>query len=771
MTRRMLINARNAAELRVAITSDKILDDFKVDVAERGLTRGNIYFGQISNIQPSLNAAFIDYGAERNGFLTIQDVVKDAFYKPHKGRGRPRIEDVLEEGRPTVVQVTREPEGSKGAALTTNLTLAGRYLVLTPFDKTRGVSRKVDNDDDRKKLKKLANALDVPDGSGVIVRTNALDQTKTTLNRDLNALLRLWKRISTEARKAKGGKRLLYSDQDIVLQALRDYLDSSIAEVIVDEEEAFNKAQEYMRAFMPRSRTKLVKYEERVPLFSRFDIEPQIEGIYERSAGLRSGGSIVIDPTEALTAIDVNSGRSTRASSQEETALNTNLEAAAEVARQLRLRDIGGLVVVDFIDMRNRRSQRSVEKALIDGLKPDKARATVGRISPNGLIEINRQRIQQAVGLRTQRPCPTCAGTGRIPSVEILGLRLLREVHAGFADGSMGRVKILLHPETGDSFQNLQRRELAAIEQEYDVRIEIRHSHRLGRGEREIEWSARSRTGARSSAIVRKRDPKAASLMDAATEAPRRRKTRRKSKPSEGQSEELEPQTEALDQDESDASESRGTSTRKRRRTRGGRGRSRRSRSAASERTKEDGESSGEEETQKASSNEDQDTADAERSRSSNRRRSGRRRRTRSTEDSEEATTRRRRTRAKDDDAGSGDASEPASPSANDEDGESSSRTRSGRRRVGTRRRRTKRAASDNGASAEGPADTESTEARKPARTRRARTRRTTAKSSTSKSESASSDGGATGGEASGGGNEKDPVAEIRWAERPALPE
>ena len=258
---------------------------------------------------------------------------------------------MLEKGKPIVVQVEKDPIGTKGAALTTSLSLAGRYLVLTPFEDTRGVSRKVEDEDTRKKLKGLANGLDLPDGCGVILRTNALGQTKITLNRDLSALLRLWKRVQTAAMQGKG-TRLLYTDQDLILQALRDYLDSSIEEVLVDDDEAFEKAKAYIEAFMPRSKTRLVRYAERIPLFSRYDLETQIDRIYERRVDLPSGGSIVIDATEALTAIDVNSGRSTRAATQEETALNTNVEAAAEVARQLRLRDIGGLVVVDFIDMR-----------------------------------------------------------------------------------------------------------------------------------------------------------------------------------------------------------------------------------------------------------------------------------------------------------------------------------------------------------------------------------------------------------------------------------
>lgn len=493
----MLINAQHPEELRIAVVDDKTLENYQVEVADQNLTRGNIYRGVISSIQPSLNAAFIDYGAERNGFLAIQDVVADAWYRqPKKSKSRPRIEDVLDSGRPIVVQVTREPEAQKGAALTTNLSLAGRYLVLTPFDDTRGISRKVESDKDRQQLKTMVAKLKMPDGCGVIVRTNAVGQTQTTLNRDLAALLRLWKRIEDEARKGADTKtrpKLLYTDQDLVLQALRDYLDSTIEEILVDDDDAFERAQEYMKAFMPRGKVRLRRYDERQPLFSKFEIERQIDRIYDRSVELPSGGSIVIDRTEALTAIDVNSGRANRAASQEETAVQTNVEAAQEVARQLRLRDLGGLLVVDFIDMRSRKNQRKVEKALRDALKADRARTNVGRISSNGLLEINRQRIQQALSLRTHRACPTCAGTGRIASPEMVGLNLLRRIAGRAASAPLSRVRVLLHPELADAFQNGRRREIAELEQEFEIRVEVVAASHLHRADQQIEWFQRDK--------------------------------------------------------------------------------------------------------------------------------------------------------------------------------------------------------------------------------------------------------------------------------------
>ena len=496
MTRRMLINAQVPEELRIAVVADSTLEEYQVEVAEHGLTRGNIYRGTIANVQPSLNAAFIDFGAERHGFLPIQDVVPEAYYRKPNKDGRARIEDVLERGKPIVVQVNREPEGNKGAALTTNISIAGRYLVLTPFDSTRGISRKVEDEETRKALRTHINSLELPPGCGLIVRTNAIDQNKTALRRDLSALLRVWKKVGTAARQGKG-TRLLYSDQNLILQALRDYLTSSIGEVLVDSDEAYAKAEEYMKAFMPRSKTQLVRYTERAPLFSKFNLELQIEKIYQRRVDLPGGGSIVIDPTEALTAIDVNSGRSTSASSQAETALNTNLEAAVEVARQLRLRDIGGLMVVDFIDMRNMRHRRKLEKALRDAMKADKARHTIGRISGNGLLEINRQRIQQALHIRTHQACPTCEGTGRVPSPEMVALGLIRRIEARAAGGRLAKARVRLHPALADDFQNARRRQLAELETEFDMVIEVISDPLLHRPEQEIEWTTRDPRKAR----------------------------------------------------------------------------------------------------------------------------------------------------------------------------------------------------------------------------------------------------------------------------------
>lgn len=486
----MLINARSAEELRIAVVSDAGLENYQVEVGEGGLTRGNIYRGVILNLQPALNAAFVDYGTGKNGFLAIQDVVAEARYAEPSHGGRPEIQEILQQGKPIVIQVTREPENQKGAAITTNLSLAGRYLVFTPFDDTRGVSRKVEDEETRAELRSIAAKLELPDGSGVIVRTNALGETRAELQKDLAALLRVWKRIQTEARRGTG-PRLLYSDQDLILRALRDHLDVGVDEILVDDETAFQQAAEYMQAFMPRTRVELTHYVDRVPLFSKYSLESQIEQIFARTVPLPGGGSIVVDSTEALTAIDVNSGRASSSGSHEEMALETNLQAAKEVARQLRLRDLGGLVVVDFIDLRSMKNCRAVEKTMKDSLKIDRARSTVGRLSPNGLLEINRQRIQQSLRARAQRPCPTCQGTGRVPSIETVGLNLLRRIEGRAATGRLLKARVEMHPELAEAMQNGRRKDLARLEGEYDIEIEIVASHHLHGPEEQIEWRDR----------------------------------------------------------------------------------------------------------------------------------------------------------------------------------------------------------------------------------------------------------------------------------------
>ena len=526
---KMLINATRAEQLRVAVVEGTTLQEYQVQIDESGLTRGNIYRGIVANIQPSLNAAFIDIGEERHGFLPVSDILESAYQqKSAKKSKRPNIDQVLKKGQPILVQVTKDGVGQKGAALTTNIALAGRYLVLTPFDGVRGISRKAEDDKDRKTIKGRLKKLDLPDGHGVIVRTNGIDQNQATLNRDMNALLRLWRKVQGETGRGKG-PRLLYSDQDLVVQALRDYLDPEIKEVVVDSDDVHEKAEDYMKAFMPRSKTKLVRYKDALPLFSRYRLETQIDKIYERTAALPSGGSIVIDLTEALTAIDVNSGRATRNSNHEDSIFKINCEAAKEVARQLRLRDIGGLVVVDFIDMRLRKHQARLERTMRDAMKPDKARYSVGRVSPNGLLEINRQRIKQSLRLRTHRPCPTCNGQATIPTPEFSALRLLSRIEGRAASGRVKHVTVALHPEMADMLQNHFRRELMGLEQDHGIEVEVLASSTLRRTEERLEWEERSDEEAKAREKARRKEPAFSSTDLTAESRKRNRRSRKKS--------------------------------------------------------------------------------------------------------------------------------------------------------------------------------------------------------------------------------------------------
>jgi ribonuclease E len=487
----MLINAQRDDEVRIAIVTNTTLDTYEVAATDSGLLRGNIYRAIVANIATSLDAAFVDFGAQRDGMLRADDVVPAAHHrKPEGSVKHPKIDRVLDRGKEVLVQVVRDAVGHKGALVDTNLSIAGRYLVLMPLDPVRGVSRKVEDEAERAVIRERIDRLQLPEGCGVIARTNAADQPQRSLNRDLNALLRLWKKIRSEASSGRGPK-LLYSDQDLIIQALRDSVDSSIEEILVDDEAAFAKAEGFMRTFMPRARTRLTHYTDRLPLFSRYQLENQIEKIYLRQVDLPSGGSIVIDGTEALTAIDVNSGRATRGGSQEETAHTTNREAAQEVARQLRMRDIGGLVVVDFIDMRSSKHRRNVEKAMRDAMKDDKAKHTTSRLSANGLLEINRQRLRKALQLRTHRQCPTCSGAGTIASPELVGLNVLRRIETRAVSGLLKGVRVSLHPELADAIQNDRRKELADLEREFDIRVEIIAATGLHRSEERIEWRER----------------------------------------------------------------------------------------------------------------------------------------------------------------------------------------------------------------------------------------------------------------------------------------
>ncbi|MCL2326097.1 MAG: Rne/Rng family ribonuclease [Proteobacteria bacterium] len=510
MTRKILINGRREEELRVAIVENQTLEDFEIETKRSGLLRNNIYRGVVSNIAPSLNAAFVDFGESKNGFLAFNDVVESAYHKPVKGEPQ-RISEILVPGQPLIVQVIKDATGQKGAQVTTNISLAGRYLVLRPKDAKSGVSRKVD-EDARADLTQKARSLDLPEGYGCIVRTNATDQPRAILLRDAKVLVQLWRKMEAEYKRGTE-PTLLYNDQDIVVQIMRDYFDSTIHEVLIDNKSCYERARAYVHATVPGGEDRIKCYEDRMPLFSRYNLEKQINQIYARQVSLPSGGFIAIDPTEALTAIDVNSARSTKRETQDLTAYHTNIEAAVEIARQLRMRDIGGLIVIDFIDMKSGKHQRDVERVMRNAMSRDKARNKVERISANGLLEINRQRISQALSQRTHLQCPTCGGRGFVPTIEAMGLSLIREIEARAIDGSIGGVVITLHPDIAQAFQNARRHDIAQLEEVFSIRIEILASRDMSRGENAIEWLTR----AQENELRTDRPQASASAVDAAS--------------------------------------------------------------------------------------------------------------------------------------------------------------------------------------------------------------------------------------------------------------
>ncbi|HEX9639540.1 MAG TPA: Rne/Rng family ribonuclease [Acidobacteriota bacterium] len=486
MAKMMLINATHPEEVRAAILEDGALENLDIEISESKLSKGNIYKGIVTTVEPSLGACFVNYGGARDGFLAFDDIVPEAYHeKPPAGR-RPTIADVIKPRRELAVQVVKDSIGTKGAALTTALSLAGRFLVLMPYSEGRGISRKVD-DQTRSEMRDFLDSLSLPPGCGVILRTSGIGQSKSDLNRDLNTLLKLWAQIRKLVNTVPP-PALLFHDRDLVVRSLRDYYTSDIAEVWIDDPNAFERAESYFQAVMPRSRRALQLYTDRMPLFVRYDVERQIETIYQRRVDLRSGGFIIIEPTEALTAIDVNSGRSTREADPESTAYKTNLEAAAEIARQLRLRDLGGIVICDFIDMMSRRHDREVERALREALKADKARVQVGHISSNGILELTRQRLRQSLRVQKMQPCPTCRGNGVIASPESIWLSLLRQIESRQAPGNLTQVRASYHFEIADYISNRHREDLVKLEQDYNLKIVVRAQPGLHRSDQEVEF-------------------------------------------------------------------------------------------------------------------------------------------------------------------------------------------------------------------------------------------------------------------------------------------
>jgi ribonuclease E len=485
--KRMLINATQPEELRVAIVDGQQLFNLDIESPGREQKKANIYKGVITRIEPSLEAAFVDYGADRHGFLPLKEISR-AYFEPNSAApgSRINIKDVLKERREVVVQIEKEERGNKGAALTTFISLAGRYLVLMPNNpRAGGVSRRIEGAD-RSDLRDVMSQLQIPEDMGLIVRTAGVGKNVEELQWDLDYLLQLWQAIEASAADRKA-PFLIYQESDVIIRSIRDYLRGDIGEIVIDDRRMYEKAEAFIRQVMPGNQKKLRLYEDDVPLFTRYQIESQIESAFQRVVHLPSGGSIVFDIGEALTSIDINSARATKGADIEETALNTNLEAADEIARQLRLRDLGGLFVIDFIDMTPARNQREVENRLRDALKQDRARIQTARISRFGLLEMSRQRLRPSLGESSQAVCPRCRGQGTIRGVESLGLSILRIIEEEAMKESTGRIVAQLPVKVATFLLNEKRRNILAIEQRQDVEVLLLPNEHLETPDYKIE--------------------------------------------------------------------------------------------------------------------------------------------------------------------------------------------------------------------------------------------------------------------------------------------
>ncbi len=466
--KRMLFNATQAEELRVAIVDGQKLIDLDIETVGKEQRKGNIYKGTITRIEPSLEACFVDYGTERHGFLPFKEVSR-SYFQNYDG-GRPRIQDVLREGMEVVVQVEKDERGNKGAALTTYVSLAGRYVVLMPNNpRGGGVSRRIEGEE-RQELKDLLSQLEVPNGMSLIARTAGIGRSLEELQWDLNYLLQLWRAVDGAA-GAQSAPFLILQEGSLVIRAIRDYYQPDIGEILIDTEEIYEQARQFMSHVMPNNVGRVKLYKDPVPLFSRFQIEHQIETAFSRAVTLPSGGAIVIDHTEALVSVDVNSARATKGSDIEDTAFRTNLEAAEEIARQLRLRDLGGLIVIDFIDMESQKNQRDVENRLREVLKHDRARVQMGKLSRFGLLELSRQRLQPSLGETSHVPCPRCHGIGFIRGIESSALHILRIIQEEAMKENTGAVHAQVPVDVATFLLNEKRAEIYSIEARLDVAV------------------------------------------------------------------------------------------------------------------------------------------------------------------------------------------------------------------------------------------------------------------------------------------------------------
>ncbi|MBL7663392.1 Rne/Rng family ribonuclease [bacterium] len=503
MSRKMLINAAHSEECRVAIVEDGVLVELEVERADSGQMRGNIYKAPIMRIEPSLQAAFLDIGAERNGFLQINDV-NPSYFKdgvPSNGNGhrqRVSMQDALTASQELVVQVVKDGRDAKGATLTTNLSLPGRYLVLMIGNQRGGVSRKISSESQRSKLRQAMELLKVPAGMGVIVRTAGINRSVQELERDLQNLLDAWYTIVEKSLDGPG-PRILFRESTLALRTIRDYLTQDVEEIVIDETHVYQEVREFFDRNLPQSNVKIIHYQELQPLFSKYEIDSQVDTTLKSEVHLPSGGSIVINQTEAIVAIDVNSGRATGQADVEETAFRTNCEAAEMVARQLRLRDLGGLIVIDFIDMWDKRHKNTVEKILKQSLRSDKAKVEMGRISQFGLLEMSRQRLKTSLTIQSHVKCPQCQGAGRLKTHESSALEVLRKIQSAVFLGGVHQVRVRMNPSAALFLLNNKRQILSDFERATDTTILVIADGRLSPDDYEMELGGINREAAQPS--------------------------------------------------------------------------------------------------------------------------------------------------------------------------------------------------------------------------------------------------------------------------------
>jgi ribonuclease E len=473
MVRKMLINASHLEECRVAVVCDGVLEELDVQVKAREATLGNIYKAVASRIEPSLQAVFVDYGGSRHGILSINDVHPSYFPESFEGtRRRPRIQDVFKKDDHVLVQVNKEERDSKGASLTTNISLAGRYLVLMPGTDLYGVSRKIEDEKERQKLKEIVTQFKLPENMGFIIRTAGMGRTKAELSRDLEYLLKLWQSIEKNVSEEQA-PALLYKEHDIVIRAIREHFSPDISEILVDDKEVHKKVRDFFHQVMPRYENLVKLYLEKRPLFNKYQLEEQVEQVYRRKIRLKSGGHILIDPTEAMVTVDVNSGSATKEKGIEDTAFRVNMEAVPEIARQLRLRDLGGIIVIDFIDMSHKQHKQEVEKEMKAVLRDDRAKTKMLRISALGLLELTRQRLKSVLGTGEYLECPLCDGQGKIRSPETSALSVYRRIKSLMIRSEVSEVRATVPAKVAEYLLNNMRAQLVEMENQHRSRVTI----------------------------------------------------------------------------------------------------------------------------------------------------------------------------------------------------------------------------------------------------------------------------------------------------------